>query len=68
MPQVLKKISFTYYESAGAGATEPPVPVYRLTLRHAKVLDSRVALATEQQIVLTTNAQAMDIEAELRPS
>jgi hypothetical protein len=67
MPQVLKKISFTYYESAGAGATEPPVPVYRLTLRNAKVLDSRVALATEQQIILTTNVQAMDIEAVLRP-
>jgi hypothetical protein len=68
MPQVLKKISFTYYESAGAGATEPPVPVYSLILRHAKVLDSRLALATEQQIVLTTNVQAMDIEAVLRPS
>jgi hypothetical protein len=68
LPQVLKKISFTYYESAGAGATEPPVAVYRLTLRNAKVLESRVALATEQQIVLTTNVQAMDIEAVLRPS
>jgi hypothetical protein len=68
LPQVLKKISFTYYESAGAGATEPPVPVYRLALRHAKVLDSRVALATEQQIVLTTNVQALDIEAVLRPT
>jgi len=68
LPQVLKKISFTYYESAGTGATEPPVAIYRLTLREAKVLDSRVTLAQEQQLVLSATVQALDIEAELRPT
>ncbi len=69
LPQALKKVAFTYYEAAGTGAyTGTPTPIYRLTLRMAKVLDSRVNFAMEQMITLGVTVQALDIEAELRPT
>jgi hypothetical protein len=69
LPQALKKIAFTYYEAAGTGAySGTPTPIYRLTLRMAKVLDSRVNFAMEQMITLGVTVQALDLDAELRPS
>jgi hypothetical protein len=69
LPQALKKIAFTYYEAAGTGAYGgTPTPIYRLTLRMAKVLDSRVNFAMEQMITLGVTVQALDLDAELRPT
>jgi hypothetical protein len=68
LPQALKKISFTYYEAAGTGASaDAPTPIYRLVLRMAKVLDSRINFAQEQMITLGVSVQALDLDAELRP-
>jgi hypothetical protein len=69
LPQALKKISFTYYEAAGTGASaDAPTPIYRLVLRMAKVLDSRINFAQEQMITLGVSVQALDLDAELRPA
>jgi hypothetical protein len=69
LPQALKKISFTYYEAAGMGASaDEPTPIYRLVLRMAKVLDSRINFAQEQMITLGVSVQALDLDAELRPA
>ena len=69
LPQALKKISFTYYEAAGAGASiDAPIPIYRITLRQAKVLDGRITFAQEQMVTITATVQALDVEVELRPT
>jgi len=64
-PQAFKTLTFTYYEAAGSGYSQNPVPVYKVEIVDAKVLSARVNFATEQMVSLSCNFQGLDFNAQL---